>query len=1162
MLKAYLTGILFFLCYILSANIPYEYYTIKHITSKNGLPHNLVFDITQSHDGFIWMATNNGLGRYDGYNFKTFLPENIAYKGLSNKSTSLLYNDNKNNLWISINGMGVNVMNLGDYTFKHFKPEYNNRNLITGNNANSYYQSCDSLIWIGTNKGLSSYNYKTNNIRNYTISNENIFVWKITEDKNKNLWIIADKGLLCFNTSLLTVESIFDISGFSIFKDIIITDILVAENGQLIIGTANKGIILYDITSNNIVKHIEDVFSANNLYISENGDLFFISYTQTAFLNVIPQFSLGSLEYKTIAELPDSYIYPPGRYCEDSKNNIWISAGGKLYKIYPDYSLSIVKNKNTSGYNVFDENITTAYIDKMDNLWLRTFRNGVVAINLNQKEFETYTYLDNDIITDKNISMVYVDKHNNIWAGSYSRGITCFNQSTGVFINYKHDPIATEPKYIKYKGPAGICEDNNGNVWVGFYEGNAVCINPVTQTVKTFVNSTITFNEYNRMQSIRRIVADNEKLWFASNSTGITEYNTRTNTYTYHSVLYENNYDQNSHYRFLVITNDSNIWTGTQNGGLSCYNPVNHNFVRYKNIPDDNSSIISNTVYYVYEQNDSILWIGTDKGLNKFNRENKKFTRIYDSESDNKFSIYRIYSDGDNNLWLSGDSGLKKFNLSTYDFITYTVSDGLPTNQFNTTAGFQAHDGKIFLGTSNGLVSFYPENITNDPFGAKPLLTSLKIFNKNVAPYDSVNGFVVLNNDISKTKKITLPHYINDFTLEFSSMHFAAPEKNIYEYRLDGFSDQWIQTTANRRWANFTGLKYGKYIFRLRASNSDGVYCLPEHEVVLHIEILPPYYKTWYFRVLAILFVLVAIFVLHRIRVRAIRNQNIKLEKQVRLRTRELKAQNMLLEENREEITQQKYELEKHKNHLQDLVDEKTADLIKALKKAEESDQLKSAFLANMSHEIRTPMNAILGFAGLINNADVSKDELTEFSKIIHNNAESLLSLLNDIIDISIIESGELVVNRSRVDIDKIIEQVVSVYSKNGICLTNNNVSVSYTTDSEIFYTDPNRLKQILNNLVANAIKFTKVGNINISYTRQGSTLQFCVSDTGIGIENEKLELIFDRFIKIENMNSHVYRGGGLGLSISKKLAEILGGKIWAESEVEKGSVFYFTISE
>ena len=112
------------------------------------------------------------------------------------------------------------------------------------------------------------------------------------------------------------------------------------------------------------------------------------------------------------------------------------------------------------------------------------------------------------------------------------------------------------------------------------------------------------------------------------------------------------------------------------------------------------------------------------------------------------------------------------------------------------------------------------------------------------------------------------------------------------------------------------------------------------------------------------------------------------------------------------------------------------------------------------------------------------------------------------------------------------------------------------------YYADPNRLKQILNNLVANAIKFTKVGNINISYTRQGSTLQFCVSDTGIGIENEKLELIFDRFIKIENMNSHVYRGGGLGLSISKKLAEILGGKIWAESEVEKGSVFYFTISE
>lgn len=278
---------------------------------------------------------------------------------------------------------------------------------------------------------------------------------------------------------------------------------------------------------------------------------------------------------------------------------------------------------------------------------------------------------------------------------------------------------------------------------------------------------------------------------------------------------------------------------------------------------------------------------------------------------------------------------------------------------------------------------------------------------------------------------------------------------------------------------------------------------------------------------------------------------------------RKLQLKNNTIYEQNEEILTQKDELEKHRNHLEKLVIERTSDLEIAKERAEESDRLKSSFLANLSHEIRTPLNAIVGFSTLITESDISIEQKTKFSKIIQSNSNHLLKIITDIIDIAKIESETLTVINHRVDINRItneiynsFKQIVSFDSKKQI-----NIIYKQVNDGPLLTnTDESRLIQILENLMSNAIKFTETGEVRIGYTIKNAFIQFYISDTGIGIAHNELNNIFERFRKIDTSSNKLYGGAGLGLAISKHLVELLGGKIWVDSKQNEGSNFNFTI--
>ena len=285
--------------------------------------------------------------------------------------------------------------------------------------------------------------------------------------------------------------------------------------------------------------------------------------------------------------------------------------------------------------------------------------------------------------------------------------------------------------------------------------------------------------------------------------------------------------------------------------------------------------------------------------------------------------------------------------------------------------------------------------------------------------------------------------------------------------------------------------------------------------------------------------------------------KNIKIKQKI---NKQLIYKNIEVVNKNKQIQKQADELEKHRNKLELLVKERTADLLKAKEKAEESDRLKSAFLANMSHEIRTPMNAIVGFSNLLNKNDFNKEKRRELLSYIIKSSNTLLQLINDIIDISKIEAGQLKISKTRFSVNEIFEDLTILYNEK--IKSNNKVKLNIHKNSEnlILHTDKLRLKQVLINLTDNAFKFTEKGKIEIKVNQTENEAVFSVADTGKGITKEQQENIFSRFIKLEEDNEKLYRGAGLGLSISKNIVELLGGKIWIESEINKGATFYFTI--
>ena len=1119
----------------------------KHLTIKDGLSQSTGFSMIQDRKGFMWFGTEDGLNRYDGYNFKIFKSSpNNAYS-ISNNYIYTICEDHQGVLWFGTEGGGINKYIQEKEQFFNYQHDPDDLYSLGSNTVYVIFEDHLNDLWIGTEDGglnklvlsglepnLIQHNHKTSNNNDFkfiqykndindpkSISHNDVY--SICEDHQGFLWIGTSGGLNKFNRNTNKFERyLHDSKNNKSLSNDIVKVVYVDKASTLWIGTDGGGLNKFDSKNKEFIHYKFDLkdphsLSSNRILtiFEDRSGMLWIG-TEGEGLNRFDREKECFIHYKANDSDPNSLsinrIYS---ICEDQTGILWIGTrgGGINYtkleaKKFIHYQSDPADQNSLSHNNVwsFCESIN----ENEDVIWIGTL-NGLNRFDRAKNQWSRFfnnPYNDNSL-NHNNIRAICKDHLGILWVGSDGGGVTKvdFHSEIGEdlkFIRYSNNPKDT--KSLSNDEIRSIYEDHIGNVWIGTYGGG--------------------LNKYDR---------DNDNF-----------------------IIYKNNVDDpfslSNNFVYTIYEDHlSVLWIGTWRGGLNRFDRDNNRFIRYMNDPDNPKSINNNCVLSIYEDKSNVLWCGTyGSGLNKFDRETETFTHYSEEDGLPNNSIYGILEDKQNILWLSTNKGLSKFNPQTEKFKNFDVNDGLQSNEFNGGAYFRTKRGELLIGGINGFNIFYPDSIRVNAHIPQIKIIDFQIFNKSVPVGSKVNDKIILSKSVTETESIKLSYKDQIFTFEFAALHYAAPEKNEYAFKMEGFEKEW-NYVGKRRFATYTNLPTGEYIFRVKGSNNDGLW--NEKGTSVRITVSPPFWQRWWFRSMAVMLILLIAFTFYQVRTYNIRDRNKQLEELVSERTNKLQQ-----------------EIAEHKQTEKALHNAKEA--------AEEASLAKSEFLANMSHEIRTPMNGIIGMTAIALSSTITPQQ-QEYLETIKQSADSLLDILNEILDLSKIEANKLEIEEIDFNLLTLIENTIKPLAiqaeKKGLELFFN-----YKLDQPIFLkSDPVRLRQIIINLVGNAIKFTDKGEIIIHVdidkdsnnnglqalelnhlisSGKPMPLKLSVSDTGIGIPENKLNRIFDSFSQADGSTTRKYGGTGLGLTISKKLVDLMGGKIWIKSEEGIGTTFYFSI--
>ena len=1033
-----------------------------------------------------------------------------SQKWLYQRNISCLTQDKQGYIWFGTNN---GVYRFDGYTVKEFRRDAHNLNSLIHNNVNCIYAGKDGFIWIGTWGGLTKFDPIMQNFTHYkhdpknlkSISNNDIRA--IEEDADGDLWVGTFGGGI---NRLKKGATVFDSYQYSARK-------------QNSISSNYINVIRRDITG--------------NLWIGTRRGI-----------NKLDPRRLIFTPFQNIDSKNEGQQWANvSSILEDTKGNIWFGTiGGGLFRLNGKSGIMLnyqhdLKNKQTLSSNY----INSLSLEDNQHLWVATSE-GINIINIDSEEIQYVqnnpnnpsSLLNNDvrhllrdrsgvifIVTAEGINLYSklggrfkkFQKNPNESESLSSNAINCFLESSDGLIwigtrdglnrfdrstlRFQQFQMASSDKNELVSNEIkSMIIDQKGRFWIGTSNGLNL-FDPNSKNVKVFRFDRFNENSLNN-EIISLTETRNGEIW-AGIRKGLLKFNPDSGSFKLFKpdLTISENQISNSVY---VIKEDlfGELWIGTLGGGLSNFNRETGKFKNYRNNPNDSLSISNNSVISIHEDQFGFFWVGTfGGGLNKLDRKTGKFINYSARNGLPEDMIYSIEEDKSGNLWMSTNAGLVKFNTKLKTFRNYDILDGLQSNEFSVGAAKRLKSGELIFGGIAGFNLFKPDIINENNYIPPTVITEFKVLNK---------PFPLTGNQVE------LKYNQNFFTFEFSSLSYALSDKNQFAYKLEGFDDDWIYC-GSRRINSYSNLSPGEYIFHVKSSNSDGLW--DEKGVQITIKIDRPFWLTWWFIGICILIGAAIILLGFRYRTRSINFRNIELEEKVRSRTSDL---------------------------------EKATEEAKAAKDAaEKASRSKSGFLANMSHEIRTPLNGILGFTDLLIRNNKNEND-TKYLELIRSSGDTLLHLLSDILDLNKIEQGKLSIENIRFNFIETIKQTLIPYQYRA---KEKGLQFSINFDSRIpenILGDPTRLKQLVINLVSNSIKFTDSGGIEVNFETEtdpsGTQDYFFISgsviDSGIGVDKDKQELIFDSFTQADGTFTRKYGGSGLGLSIVKQLLRLMKGSI------------------
>ncbi len=1139
-----------------------QHLNFEQISLEQGLSNSLVNSILQDKQGFIWIGTESGLNKFDGYNFKVFNTDPDNPFSIQGRIIKNLFEDSKGLIWISFLTGGLSYYDPKTEKFLNFLANKNLKDGLSDNIINTIFEDRRGNVWIGTNNGLNKFERKNNTFYHYfnsktnpnsIINNEIITIY---EDKRGSIWIGTRLGLSIYNYKTNNFLS-FIIQKSSQYEPDTLsgnsyTSIIQDKKGSYWIGTRSHGVFY----CNSFPKNANDfkAFNAKSIYnvdyiLESPGGVIWIAHSHG--LSLIEQKSISNYKITNLFHSSDYRDFNGDSRVsslkEDSKGNMWVALEGNNFNLFRiDKNLQIESVSNQKSYKdiVKNKNVLCLFEDKFGVMWIGLEKGGIVKCDLNGKPFEKISLTDKNELPKDVVYSIYVDLNETCWIGT-ANGLVRLNKEGNNIKRYtqtigcKNCPAG--------KSVATISQDKKGYIWLGFHDSQISRFDPKTEEFTNFIYDPLK-SASNVGWAVRKIIPDlNGDLWFSSFSAGLTKMNvSQGNFFNYSSrqlpwknanaISDSRNHLVSNYITCMLADGDTIIWIGSLSEGLDKFNLKTKSFEHFKKLREKVNTISSNEISSLYRSQKGQLWIGTGGGgLCLMNEKEKTFIHYTVKNGLSNNTITGITEDTRGFLWLSTVNGISCFDPLSKVFHNFSKEDGLETDEFNSNAIFKTKDGKVYLGGNNGIIAFFPEKIINNPFKPNAVITGFRIYNRLIHAGDTLNKHTILNQAINYTEKLTLKYDEDDITFEFAALHYAVPKKNKLKYKLEGYDKEWKYTDYKELFATYTKLPAGKYVFKVMAGNNDGIWS--DKEINLQLEILPPWWETVWFKSMVIFILTGAVLFAYRQRIKNLQRRQIILENKIELRTQHLKNAN-------EEIGRQKDEI------------------ITISEKLHDADNIKINFFTNISHEFRTPLTIILSTLSKLQKAETGKTfSITDDYGMINRNALRLLKLTNQLLDFRKIDQELYKIKVEETVISDFISNLISEFiplsAKSNIDL------IFQVPDSPVIgFIDRDCVEKILFNLLSNAIKYTPDGGkIVCALSVNHQTLQINIIDTGIGVSRKDIPYLFDRFFEVKDKNFQRFESTGLGLAFAKQLAFLHKGDIKVISEPGKGSTFTVTLS-
>ena len=1129
---------LFILCYVCIASDLYaqpQEVIFENLSVDKGLSDSVVTCMLQDRKGFLWIGTENGLNKYDGYRFKRYRHDPEDPHSLGDNDILTLYEDRQGIMWVST-ADSLHTYDPANDQFLRYSCEEDEAHCLDAGEIKSIFEDQNHTLWIGSEEGLYVYKRNEKKFLRFTSDPNNTshltgeLVNCIYEDHSGALWFGTDAGLNKYDGNIISFFNPgFKDSDNSMHEGVNV--IFEDHEGTLWIGTDAGGIVQYNRQTEQFV------------HFRNNPD---------------DPFSLSQNQVNTIYE--------------DRTNALWVGTLNGLNKLDRESGkFQRFRNNPADPFSLSYNEINVVLEDRSGMLWIGTDGGGLNKFNRRTEHFRHYQhrpYMPNSLSHNR-VQALYEDRNGILWIGTEVGGLNRLDRKTGQFTFYRHDP--KDLFSISSDEVTAIVEDHNGTFWVGTDEGG---LNRFDRDAEKFFHY---FSDEKNPSALSHdtITALYEDtagiLWIGTEGGGLNRFDPAHEQFTQYRHDPENPLSISAD-EVWAICEDSrgNLWIGTEGGGLDCFEREKGVFVRYGGEPDDDDGdddfeaedaadsdlrhededdeddedeaiendekpddvgkgLSNNCVWSIVEDPQGILWIGTSGGLNRFDPLTGSFMHFTEKDGLPHEVIYGIITDDTGDLWLSTGKGLSRFNPETATFKNYGTHE-LQSLTFMPGAYYKNAKGELFFGSMQGFNVFSPDRIIDNSHIPPVVFTDFRIFNRSVPIGKTEDGRELLTESITQTREIILSYKDAVFSFEFAALDYTIPEKNQYAYIMEGFDQEW-NYIGERRVATYTNLPQGSYVFKVKAANNDNIW--NEDGALIRITMTPPPWKTWWAYGLYALFFIAFVSLIIRNRAKA----------------------------HAEEIKRKEKELEQERLASERM---RRLDQLRHAKEiAEASVEAKSVFLANMSHEIRTPMNAIIGMSHLALKTGLDNKQRDYINKI-NGSAQNLLGIINDILDFSKIEAGKLNIEKTDFELTDVLDNLSDTITMKA---EEKGLEFIFAIEPDVpvaLKGDPLRLGQILLNLTNNAVKFTEKGEIVVSVkankiTSEYAIIDFAVSDTGIGLSDEQQAELFQPFQQADSSTTRKYGGTGLGLTICEKLTEMMGGKIGVNSTPGKGSTFYFS---